>query len=56
MTPICAFFPAIPNEPKITTISALLIYCIIGAVIAIPFILVMHAIGEYMYKGIKKFV
>jgi hypothetical protein len=41
-------------ESKITTLSALLAYCIIGAAIAIPFILGMHAIGESLHKYLSE--
>jgi len=37
---------------RITTLSGLLIYCGLGIIIAVPFILVMHAIGEALFKGI----
>lgn len=35
----------------ITTLSSLLIDCGIGIIIAVPFILIMHAIGEALFKG-----
>ena len=41
---------------RVTTRSGLLIYCVIAVIIAVPFILIMHAIGESLYKGIAKSV
>ena len=41
-------------DARIINISGLLLYFIIGAIIAIPFILIMHAIGAALYNGIKK--
>ena len=43
-------------EYKMITLSGLLIYFMLAVISAIPFILIMHAIGEYHYKGIIKLV
>jgi hypothetical protein len=39
---------------RITTLSGLLVYCAIGIIIAVPFILLIHAIGEILEKGFKR--
>jgi len=41
---------------RIISLSGLLIYCGVGVIIAVPFILVMHFIGDVLYKEIKKSV
>jgi hypothetical protein len=40
----------------ITTVSGQLTYCVIGIIIAVPFIFIMHAIGDFLEKGSRKLV
>lgn len=42
-------FQRLLNE-GIIDLSGLLIYCLVGAALIVPFILVMHKAGDYLYK------
>jgi hypothetical protein len=43
-------------DSHIVNTSELLVYFIISAILAIPFILIMHVVGEYLYKVLMKLV